>query len=118
MIDSTGKEIGGGNGEAVKTPEQLKAEKIAAFNANPDAFIHKDNIIIGCVKEGDRVATAVGTYPRHVVEQCLTRLQFMVFSMFLQMEAIKEMQAQASNIVHASGIPAKDVVKKRGLFRR
>ena len=112
MIEVNGKQ------EEAKTPEeQVKADKIAAFNANPDAFIHKDSIIIGCVKDGDQVITAIGTYPRQTVEGCLTRLQFMVFSMFLQMETIKEIHAAQGNIIHASGVPVKDV-KKRGFFRR
>lgn len=103
-------------GEA-QTPEQFKAEKIAAFNANPDAFIHKDDIIIGCVKEGEQVITAIGAYPRVTVEGCLTRLQFMLFSMFLQMETIKEMQAAQGKLIHSSGVPVKDI-KKRGFFNR
>lgn len=111
MIEVNGKQ------EEAKTPEQVKAEKIAAFNANPDAFIHKDEIIIGCVKQGEHIVTAIGAYPRHIVEQCLTRLQFSIFSMFLQMETIKEMQAAQGKLIHASGVQVKDV-KKRGLFRR
>lgn len=103
--------------EEAKTPEQLKAEKIAAFNENPDAFVHKDHIIIGCVKQGEHIVTAIGSYPRHNVEHCLTRLQFTIFSMFLQMETIKEMQAAQGKLIHASGVPVSDV-KKRGLFRR
>ena len=111
MIEVNGKQ------EEVKTPEQVKADKIAAFNANPDAFIHKDEIIIGCVKQGEHIVTAIGAYPRHIVEQCLTRLQFSIFSMFLQMETIKEMKAAQGKLIHASGVQVQDV-KKRGLFRR
>lgn len=110
MIEVNGKQ------EETKTPEQLKAEKIASFNENPDAFVHKDDIIIGCVKQGEHVVTAIGAYPRHIVEQCLTRLQFSIFSTFLQMETIKEMQAAQGKIIHASGVPVAEVKKRSGLF--
>ena len=118
MIDEKGKELSGTNGEAVeKTPEQLKQEKIDAFNANPDMFVHRSEIIIGCVKSGDGLYTAMGNYPRNIVESCLTKVTFMVFNAFIQLETIKEMQAAQGNIIHASGVPVSDV-KKRGLFRR
>ncbi len=42
-----------GEGEIAKTPEELKADKIAAFNENPDSFLDKRTIVACAALKAD-----------------------------------------------------------------
>jgi len=48
-----------------KTPEELKAEKIAAFNADPDRFIDAATIVVAAIKRKGVIGILMSPFTRN-----------------------------------------------------
>lgn len=88
--------------EVQKTPEELKAEKVAKFNANPETFVCLDDVILGAIRTPSGIMVCVGKTNRSSLEIALTRVQLRAFQTFIGMD-IEASEAMASKIVTPGG---------------
>jgi hypothetical protein len=84
-----------------KTPEELKAEKIAAFNTNPDTFIALEDVILGALRGPSGIMICVGRTNRSTLEIALSRVNFRAFQTFIGMDIAS--QEEAKNILIPGG---------------
>lgn len=80
--------------KVVKTPEEIKAAKVAAFNADPDKFFSVDDIIIGCIRTEKGIATAFGQCTRVDMEIALARLTYKTHQAWGMMDVQREMASR------------------------
>lgn len=98
--------------KVVKTAEQLRAEKVAAFNADPDKFFSVDDIIIGCIRTEKGIATAFGQCTRVDMEIALSRLTYKTHQAWGMMDVQREMVArQEKNIIVPGSISPVDFAR-------
>lgn len=80
-----------------KTQEELKAEHIAKFNANPEAFVCLEDVVLGAIRSPSGLMVCVGRTNRQTLEIALSRVQFRAFQTFIGMDMAA--QEEASKLI-------------------
>lgn len=79
-----------------RTPEEMKADKIAKFNDNPDNFVCIEDIVLGFVKEEGRQGVFAGRFSRGDIKSAHAELdyKYMRTMMLIEAEMAEEVQSK------------------------
>lgn len=97
--------------EVQKTQEELKAEHIAKFNANPESFVCLDDVILGAVRSASGIMVCIGKTNRSQLEIALSRVNFRAFQTFIGMDVAAQ-DEQSKLLVPGNG----KNLKKHGIL--
>lgn len=97
-----------------KSAEELRAEKVAAFNENPDRFVSMDELVIAIRKGNKGMETWLGPFTRVDFEVALSRITYNVHKVFQAMDA-KAAMDNGSKLVVPGGMhmSPKEFAKRR-----